>query len=87
MMERVYIVTGASRGLGRAVGEALVADGARVLLSSRDPDAVARTAAEMGRDAAWTAADNADPETAVFDSMKRAKEHFGRLDGALVSVG
>jgi len=86
LKERVYIVTGASRGLGRAVGEALVADGARVLLSSRDPDAVARTAAEMGRDAAWIAADNADPETPQR-LVVAAHEHFGRLDGALVSVG
>jgi len=86
LKERVYIVTGASRGLGRAVGQALVADGARVLLSSRDPDAVARTAAEMGRDAAWTAADNADPETPER-LVVAAHEHFGRLDGALVSVG
>jgi 3-oxoacyl-[acyl-carrier protein] reductase len=86
LKERGYIVTGASRGLGRAVGEALVADGARVLLSSRDPDAVARTAAEMGRDAAWIAADNADPQTPER-LVVAAHEHFGRLDGALVSVG
>jgi 3-oxoacyl-[acyl-carrier protein] reductase len=86
LKERVYIVTGASRGLGRAVGEVLVADGARVLLSSRDPDAVARTAAEMGRDAAWIAADNADPQTPER-LVVAAHEHFGRLDGALVSVG
>jgi 3-oxoacyl-[acyl-carrier protein] reductase len=86
LKERVYIVTGASRGLGRAVGETLVADGARVLLSSRDPDAVARTAAEIGRDAAWVAADNADPQTPER-LVVAAHEHFGRLDGALVSVG
>ena len=86
LKERVYIVTGGSRGLGRAVGEALVTDGARVLLSSRDPDAVARTAAEIGRDAAWVAADNADPETPER-LVVAAHEHFGRLDGALVSVG
>ena len=86
LKERVYVVTGASRGLGRAVGEALVADGARVLLSSRDPDDVERAAAEMGRDAAWIAADNADPETPER-LVVAAHENFGRLDGALVSVG
>jgi 3-oxoacyl-[acyl-carrier protein] reductase len=86
LKERVYVVTGASRGLGRAVGEALVADGARVLLSSRDPDDVERAAAEMGRDAAWIAADNADPQTPER-LVVAAHENFGRLDGALVSVG
>ena len=33
---RVYIVTGGTGGLGRATAEALVADGARVVVSSRD---------------------------------------------------
>jgi 3-oxoacyl-[acyl-carrier protein] reductase len=56
------------------------------LLSSRDPDDVERAAAEMGRDAAWIAADNADPQTPER-LVVAAHENFGRLDGALVSVG
>lgn len=83
---RVYIVTGASRGLGRAVAETLVSDGARVLLSARDPDAVRRASAQLGRNAAGLVADNADPETPER-LVVAAHEHFGRLDGALVSVG
>ncbi|MGH8825180.1 MAG: SDR family oxidoreductase [Jiangellaceae bacterium] len=86
LKERVYIVTGASRGLGRAVAETLVADGARVLLSSRDAGAVARTAADLGSLAVGVAADNADPETPER-LVVAVHEHFGRLDGALVSVG
>ena len=35
LADRVYVVTGASRGLGRATAEVLVAEGARVVLSSR----------------------------------------------------
>jgi 3-oxoacyl-[acyl-carrier protein] reductase len=83
---RVYIVTGASRGLGRAVAEALLADGARVVLSARGADRVQRTASELGRDAAGVAADNADPETAER-LIIAAHEQFGRLDGAVLSVG
>lgn len=86
LKERVYIVTGGSRGLGRATAETLVADGARVLISSRDADTVARTVAKLGRDAAGVAADNADPDTPER-LVVAAHEHFGRLDGALVSVG
>ncbi|HEY9484283.1 MAG TPA: SDR family NAD(P)-dependent oxidoreductase, partial [Micromonosporaceae bacterium] len=37
---RVYIVTGASRGLGFAAAECLVADGAHVVIASRHADAV-----------------------------------------------
>jgi 3-oxoacyl-[acyl-carrier protein] reductase len=83
---RVYIVTGASRGLGRAVAETLVSEGARVLLSARDPDAVRLASGQLGRNAAGLVADSADPETPER-LVVAAHEHFGRLDGALVSVG
>lgn len=45
---RAAIVTGASRGIGRAVAEALAGAGARVCVSARDPDAVRRVAGELG---------------------------------------
>ena len=83
---RVYIVTGASRGLGRAVAETLVSEGARVLLSARDPDAVRLASGQLGRNAAGLVADNADPETPER-LVVAAHEHFGRLDGAVFSVG
>jgi 3-oxoacyl-[acyl-carrier protein] reductase len=83
---RVYIVTGASRGLGRAVAGTLLAEGARVVLSARDVEHVQQAAAELGRDAAGIAADNADPRTAER-LIIAAHEHFGRLDGAVLSVG
>ena len=83
---RAYIVTGASRGLGRAVAEALVFDGARVVLSARHAEHVDTAAAQLGRDAAGIAADNADPDTAER-LIIAAHEHFGRLDGAVLSVG
>ena len=40
LKDRVYLVTGASRGLGRATAEVLVAEGAEVVVSSRDRDSV-----------------------------------------------
>ena len=45
---RAYVVGGGSRGLGRAVAEVLVADGARVLLLGRDEDALKAAAGELG---------------------------------------
>ena len=44
LTDHVYVLTGASRGLGFATAQCLVADGARVVLSARDPDAVAAAA-------------------------------------------
>ena len=40
LADRVYVVTGGTKGLGRAAAEALVADGARVVVSSRSQDSV-----------------------------------------------
>lgn len=88
---RVYVLTGASRGLGYATAECLVADGARVVVSARDPDRLARAAAALGGDAGaeravGVPADLGDPQTPdrLADAALTA---FGRLDGALLSVG
>jgi 3-oxoacyl-[acyl-carrier protein] reductase len=85
---RVFILTGASRGLGFATAQALVADGARVVISSRDPDRVQEAVQELGGDgyAVGTAADLTDPGT-PRELVDLATERFGRLDGALISVG
>ncbi|GAB2956024.1 SDR family oxidoreductase [Micromonospora polyrhachis] len=88
LADRVYVLTGASRGLGYATAECLVADGARVVLSARDGDRVAAAVERLGnpRQAVGVAADLADP-AAPGRLVEAAREHFGRLDGALVSVG
>src|SRR5580692_4150416 len=89
---RVYLVTGGSRGLGFAAARALVADGARVVLSAPHEgtasSAVARLAqnAAAAEPAAWVIADNADPGT-PGRLIAAARDRFGRLDGALISVG
>ncbi len=87
LRDRVYLVTGGSRGLGYATAEALVAEGARVVLSARDAGATVRAAAALGSgQAVGLAADNADPAT-PGRLISAAREEFGRLDGALISVG
>jgi 3-oxoacyl-[acyl-carrier protein] reductase len=87
LRDKVFVVTGGSQGLGLATAEALVAEGARVLLSARDERALERAAAGLGTgQAAWIAADNADPG-APGRLVAAARQEFGRLDGALISVG
>src|SRR5579862_6612776 len=87
--DRVYLVTGGSRGLGFAAAQALVADGARVLLSGPNESTAAAAAARLTQDAApgaaapgvaaWAVADNADP-AAPGQLIAAARERFGRLD-------
>jgi 3-oxoacyl-[acyl-carrier protein] reductase len=85
---RVYVVSGGSRGLGRATAEALVADGARVVLGARDAAAVERAAQELGgpAHAVGVAADLGEAASAQR-LVEAAHSAYGGLDGALVSVG
>ncbi|WP_033310934.1 SDR family oxidoreductase [Streptomyces iakyrus] len=86
LKDRVYVVTGATRGLGNATARQLVADGAKVVVSGRDEKSVAEAAAELGPNAVGVAVDNADPEAAAR-LIGTARERFGRFNGVLVSVG
>ena len=64
LKDRVYIVTGGARGLGRATVDLLVAEGARVVLSGRNRDSLEAAVADLGEGAVAQVGDNADPETA-----------------------
>ncbi|WP_053912667.1 SDR family oxidoreductase [Streptomyces sp. TP-A0875] len=86
LKDRVYVVTGATRGLGHAAARELVADGAKVVVTGRDEESVARAASALGPGAVGVAADNADPATAER-LIGTARERFGRFDGVLISVG
>lgn len=85
---RVYLVSGASRGLGRATAEVLIAEGARVVLGARDTEAVERAAQELGG-AAHAVGVNADlaQASAAHRLVDAAHNAYGGLDGALISVG
>lgn len=86
LKDRVYIVTGATRGLGNATARELAADGAKVIITGRDEKRVEAAAAELGPDAVGLVADNAEP-AAAQRLVDAAHERFGRLDGVLISVG
>ncbi|MEU9029183.1 SDR family oxidoreductase [Streptomyces sp. NPDC048383] len=86
LKDRVYVVTGATRGLGFASARELTADGAKVVVTGRDAKRAADAAAALGPNAVGVAADNADPAVAAR-LVATAKERFGRFDGVLISVG
>jgi len=88
LSDRVYVVTGASRGLGRACAELLVAEGARLVLCARNDDELNATAAALGgpEHAIAVSGDISEPgiETCL---VAAAIARYGRLDGGLISVG
>jgi NAD(P)-dependent dehydrogenase (short-subunit alcohol dehydrogenase family) len=80
---RVALVTGASRGIGRAVATHLASEGARVVLNAFNEtqalEDVVRACQETGRSAAFLDGDLADPRVAD-DLVALAYERFGRVD-------
>jgi 3-oxoacyl-[acyl-carrier protein] reductase len=86
LTDRVYVVTGGTKGLGLAGARALVAEGARVVVSSRSEKSVDDALATLGTDARGLVADNADP-SAAHRLVQVALDAWGRVDGALISVG
>ena len=84
LRDRACIVTGASKGLGRAIARGLVAEGARVLIVARDEAELERTAGEIG--AAWHAVDLREPEAA--DAVIAAAQRWvGGVDVLVNNAG
>jgi NAD(P)-dependent dehydrogenase (short-subunit alcohol dehydrogenase family) len=77
---RVAVVTGASRGIGRAIAEAFVAHGARVMISSRRGASLARVAEEIGGDGVASFEANADDAEAARACVETTVERFGSVD-------
>ncbi len=81
-----FLIGGGSRGLGNAIAQVLVDEGAQVLLMSRDEEALKRAAAEIGERASYVAVDIASPG-AVETLSQAVDEKLGGLDGILINAG
>jgi 3-oxoacyl-[acyl-carrier protein] reductase len=89
LTDKVFIVTGGTDGLGLATAQALLAEGAKVLVSGRSQGKVAEVRASLGAAAdriAYLEGDNADAALPV-KLRDAVLDRWGRLDGMLVSVG
>lgn len=81
----VALVTGGTKGIGRAVVEMLLGEGARVAFCARTQADVERAEAELGERAVGTALDVADG-AALAAWVGGTAERFGRLDTAVANV-
>ena len=77
--DRVALVTGASKGIGRAIAAELSASGARVMLVSRKAPALKEAAADMPGEVAWHAGNVGDPDAADA-AVAATIERFGAVD-------
>jgi NAD(P)-dependent dehydrogenase (short-subunit alcohol dehydrogenase family) len=86
---KVAVVTGASRGIGYGIAEALVARGAKVCVTGRKPDPLAEAVERLERiaPAAMGVAGRADDPEHQAETVARVLEAYGRLDMLVNNVG
>ncbi|CAL9626682.1 SDR family oxidoreductase [Streptomyces sp. Tu 3180] len=84
---KVALVTGASRGIGYGVAEALVARGDRVCITGRGEDALKEAVERLGADRAVYVAGKAHDEAHQAAAVERVMEAFGRVDYLVNNAG
>ncbi|MGA4791481.1 SDR family oxidoreductase [Nocardia sp. AB354] len=83
---KIALVTGGTSGMGLATARRLRDEGARVIVTGRDPGRLAATADELGPEALAIAGDTTDLAAidAVFETVRN---RYGRLDVLFVNAG
>src|SRR5437879_5933861 len=84
---QVVIITGAGRGIGRAVVTELAAAGARLVLVARTRTDLAHAVEEVGEDRATVVAGDVTDEATATAAVARAQEWGGRLDAVVNNAG
>jgi NAD(P)-dependent dehydrogenase (short-subunit alcohol dehydrogenase family) len=85
---KVAIVTGASRGIGLGIAERLVAEGARVAITARKPDALEEAAKGLGGpEVALAVAGKGDDPEHQADAISQTIDTFGSLDLLVNNTG
>ncbi|MGW3787431.1 oxidoreductase [Micromonospora chokoriensis] len=85
-MPRVWLITGCTRGLGRALAEAVLADGDQLVATARNPSQLNALSDQYGDQVQPIALDVTDP-AAARDAVRTAVDEFGRLDVLVNNAG
>jgi NAD(P)-dependent dehydrogenase (short-subunit alcohol dehydrogenase family) len=83
---KIAIVTGAGRGIGAAIAEAFVREGARVVIAEMDETTGPATAERLGPAALFVHADVTDP-ISVEACVTETRDRFGRIDVLVNNAG
>ncbi|WP_411145715.1 SDR family oxidoreductase [Streptomyces sp. x-80] len=84
---KAALVTGASRGIGYGIAQALVARGDRVCITGRNEDALKEAVDRLGADRVIGVAGKAHDEAHQAVAVQRAMEEFGRVDYLVNNAG
>src|SRR5215475_11253919 len=90
LRNRIALVAAASRGLGRAVAEELAAEGASLVLCSRDQQVLSQTASEIEKTSGRSVIAVAGDVTSASDVARVVSagiEKFGRIDILVTNAG
>ena len=85
-MSKVWLVTGSASGLGRNIAEAVLASGARLVATAREPRRLDDLVKKYGGQVRTASLDVADEEAAK-SAVQAAVEAFGRLDVVVNNAG
>ena len=83
---RVAVVTGASQGIGRAIGESFLANGAQLAICARNRGKLEDTARELGPEV-FSADCDVTVENEVTEFVRSVMERFGRIDILVNNAG
>lgn len=86
LIGKVAIVTGSTKGIGRAIAERMVNEGANVVVTARTRADVDTVSEHLGDNAVGITSDVADPASCQ-KLVERAVERFGRLDVLVNNAG
>ncbi|OPF73823.1 3-ketoacyl-ACP reductase [Streptomyces antioxidans] len=84
---KAALITGASRGIGYAIAEALVARGDKVCITGRNEDALKEAVERLGADRAIYVAGKAHDRAHQAAAVERTVEAFGRVDHLVNNAG
>jgi NAD(P)-dependent dehydrogenase (short-subunit alcohol dehydrogenase family) len=84
---KVAAITGGTAGIGRAIAEGFLAEGARVVVNGRNAERGEQVVSELGADRAFFSQGDATTKEGVEQAVEAAVEHFGQIDIMVNNAG
>ena len=86
LQNKIALITGGTTGIGLATAKRFTAEGARVIVTGRNPDTLQQAREQLGQEVAVWASDASDAD-AVAALFERVKTEFGGLDVLFLNAG